>query len=278
MRRSLAVLVVFVLSISSLTSPAFAGTAAVRWTDKDGIGAGVSTGTPTGSGSGGRVPVCTYYKLGPAYDAPNETERKRQLKMGNQRSAEFGAWYSKTCVDEQGNSDSEILWVVQAEPRDLARQALEYVPVATPSIHINPALDREQIVNLPSWYWLEGGAWTAQSASASDAGVTATTTATPTRVVWDSGDGTQTICDGPGVAYDPAKLASDQNTNCSHVYRRSSAGEPGGRFKLTATVEWNVTWTATGLSAGEPATGSLDIITRTATASIRVAEIQALNK
>ena len=52
----------------------------------------------------------------------------------------------------------------------------------------------------------------------------------------------------------------------------------GGRFTITATAEWRVTWAATGLPPGMASNGNLGTINRTSTANVRVIEVQALNQ
>ena len=38
----------------------------------------------------------------------------------------------------------------------------------------------------------------------------------------------------------------DADTTCGHVYTRPSTGRPGGGYTITATVTYDVTWSATG--------------------------------
>ncbi|HEY8827036.1 MAG TPA: hypothetical protein VIM17_04700, partial [Jatrophihabitantaceae bacterium] len=59
-------------------------------------------------------------------------------------------------------------------------------------------------------------------------GVTATVTARPVSTVWSTGspDAPDVSCDGPGVPYDARRAPSEQSTDCSTTYARSSAGQP----------------------------------------------------
>ena len=81
-------------------------------------------------------------------------------------------------------------------------------------------------------------------------------------------------CRGPGVAYDTRRPPADQHTTCSYTYRRSSAGQPGERYPVTATTTWAITWTATGVVA---ASGTLPPLLRTSQTALRVAEAEAIN-
>src|SRR3546814_11679817 len=81
------------------------------------------------------------------------------------------------------------------------------------------------------------------------------------------------VCQGPGTPYDASRPASEQTTDCSYTYGRSSASEPDGAYLVTATVRWNVTWTIVGAPGG----GDLGASPRSESAPIPVAERQALN-
>jgi hypothetical protein len=96
--------------------------------------------------------------------------------------------------------------------------------------------------------------------------VTATVVATPVHVEWDTGDGSTTTCHGPGSPYDGGPAG-----DCSHVYRWPSLGQPGGTYPLTATVTYDVDWTATTGQAG-----ALGTVTRASTVPVRVVEVQAV--
>ena len=100
--------------------------------------------------------------------------------------------------------------------------------------------------------------------------VAATVTATPVEVVWDTGDGTTTTCDA-GTPYDPTRPPADQRSGCTHVFTRTSAGRPGGTYAVTATVTYEVTW-----SASTGGAGTLGTLTRSTTIPVRVVEAQAL--
>jgi hypothetical protein len=159
-------------------------------------------------------------------------------------------------------------------PATLARMAYRYLPLPPPGIRVNPPADRDQLVNLESWLWVEPATWGMRSATASVPNESATVTAVPVSVTWTMGDGGQVTCRGPGVPYDTRRPPTDQHTNCSYTYRRSSAGQPGERYPVTATTTWAITWTATGVVA---ASGTLPPLLRTSQTSLRVAEAEAIN-
>jgi hypothetical protein len=141
-----------------------------------------------------------------------------------------------------------------------------------PVIQMAPPVATDQLVNLATWLWIAPSAWQTRSATATAGPVSATATALPAEVVWQMGDGQTVTCLGPGTPYDP----SDPNatTNCSYTWPESSAGQAGDAFEVTATIYWQVTWTA----AGAPGGGSFGAVPGPAAeAAVRVAESQAVN-
>jgi hypothetical protein len=171
------------------------------------------------------------------------------------------------------------IWVTNAQaqaspptPAAVAQQALSKLPLPAPAIEMAPPPNQEQLVNVSTWLWINRSAWQPLSATATAGPVSATATAAPAEVVWQMGDGHSVTCMGPGTPYDP----SDPNatTNCSYTWSRSSAGQPGGVYQVTATVYFAVTWTA----AGAPGGGSLGLIPGPSSqVAVRVAESQAVN-
>ncbi len=187
-----------------------------------------------------------------------------------------GAWYRKVCTDAAGQSTGTTIWIPDrvVDPRALAEQAADRVPMPLPDAHLNPPEDREQVVNLQTWLWVDSAQWHPLTAAASAGAVTVTATATPQSVTWAMGNGDTVTCQGPGTAYDYGRPSSQQSTNCGYTYRHSSASQPAGAFTVRATVDWNVTWTASGIAGG----GNLGSATRTNSLTVRVAEIQAVNR
>lgn len=86
------------------------------------------------------------------------------------------------------------------------------------------------------------------------------------------GDGNTVTCDGPGTPYDAAE--PNATTNCSYTWSTPSDSQPSGTYRVTATIEFAVTWTAIGAPGG----GSLGLVAgATATDQVRVGESEALN-
>jgi hypothetical protein len=85
------------------------------------------------------------------------------------------------------------------------------------------------------------------------------------------GDGTTITCTGPGTPYGGTNPAAASPT-CGHTYQESSGGKPGGAYRVTATITWDITWKSTRGAGGVLA--PLETVTA---AEFRVAESQALN-
>jgi hypothetical protein len=156
-------------------------------------------------------------------------------------------------------------------PGVLAQLAVSYLRLAGPVIQSSPKPAALQLTGLPVWLWIAPAAWQPQSATAQVPGESVTATATPVSAAWSMGDGKTVTCNGPGTPYGGGNPAAASPT-CGHTYERSSAGQPSGAYRVTVTITWDVTWTATG-GAG----GVLAPLHTAGAAQFQVAESQALN-
>lgn len=157
-------------------------------------------------------------------------------------------------------------------PRQLAERAWNQLQLPLPSIRTAPPRSSAGLVGLPEWVWVPREQWQPMTRTATAGAVWAQVTAAPKRMVIDPGAGLPArTCPGPGAAYDPAKPASAQHTDCSYTYRRSSAAQPQDRYRVRATVTWGGSWT--GSDGGG---GALPDVRRSAAFGLRVAEAQGL--
>jgi hypothetical protein len=228
----------------------------------------------TGGGKGGGHSTCKYEGLDA--DGVATADAMAKSGWGPPAGTAPGTWYRKVCTDTNGQSSATVVWLATSavDPAALAQQASDRAPIPVPDVRLNPPESGEQVVNLTTWMWIDQSVWQPVSATASAGGVTVTAAAAPESVRWVMGNGDIVTCAGPGTPYDPSRPSNEQHTDCSYVYRRSSASAPGGAFTATATVTWHVTWAAAGAAGG----GDLGTASRTTTFSIRVAEIQAVNR
>ena len=192
-----------------------------------------------------------------------------------------GKWVIPTCAGPGAIDPMPPIWVVNpktqvpatpANPVVLVHEALSKLALPVPSIEMAPPADRDQLVNVATWLWIDPSDWRGLSAAATAGPVTATAVATPAEVVWSMGDGQSVTCPGPGTPYDPADPAA--TTTCSYTWTKSSAAQPGGAYQVTATVYYEATWAALGAPGG----GSLGLVPGpSAHMAVRVAQSEAIN-
>lgn len=156
-------------------------------------------------------------------------------------------------------------------PGVLAARARALLVLPLPAIESSPPPGSLQLTRLPIWLWISPVAWASQAKTAAVPGESVTATATPASVTWRMGDGSTVTCHGPGTPYSGGNPAAASPT-CGYTYERSSAGQPGGAYRVTATITWDITWKATGRAGG-----SLPPLHTAGAAQFRVAESQALN-
>jgi len=157
-------------------------------------------------------------------------------------------------------------------PGVLGQIARRLLLLPSPVIRSSPAPGDLQLVRLPVWLWVNRAVWVPRSKTAVVPGERVTATATPVSVTWRMGDGSAVFCRGPGIPYTRRYSPASVSPDCGHTYARSSAGQPRGAYKVTATITWIVTWHAAG-GAG----GTLPPLFTVAAAAFRVAESQAVN-
>jgi hypothetical protein len=251
--------------------PASAGASGYGWSDGSGVGADVESQLPgeapaAPSHSNSR-PRCTYSTMNAA--EVDIADHMAKNGMGPSRGDGAGTWYWKTCLDDNGMASATVAWVPQrTDPETVARRALHYVALPDPTIGMSPPPQQGAVVNLPVWLWVNHDAWEPTAATATIDGLSVQTTATPERVVWRLGNGEELTCGGPGTPYDPARPEAEQHSDCTYLF-----GQPGS-YAVTATVEWRARWTVVGGTRG----GDLGVVRRSASTTIDVSEIQALNR
>lgn len=270
---TMAALAALLLGLS--LAPAYADVDTIRGDTGAGIRVRVisaSGGGGGGGGSGGRP--CTYQKA----NVPGDPSSELVNPPPPPTPGEKGSWYFYECAPGGLMGPVGLTWVPAGRPAVppavLAQEAARFVAAPAPSIQLNPPAGSDHLVNLESWLWVDPSTWGPRSATASVPNESATVVATPVSVTWAMGDGAKVTCRGPGVPYDPNRAPEGQRTNCAHTYKRSSAGQPGQRYAVSATTTWSLRWTATGVVT---ASGTLAPLLRTSTTTLRVAEAQAIN-
>jgi hypothetical protein len=126
-------------------------------------------------------------------------------------------------------------------PQERMEQIVETLEVPQGELKVNPRPGM-QLLNVPTWVWLEGGeadaseAFEEQSRTLNLNGYTLTFTVTPQMTV-DTGDGATLECEAPGVRWSQTAV---EETACTHTYTHA------GVYDMTATVAWQVTWEVNG--------------------------------
>lgn len=159
-------------------------------------------------------------------------------------------------------------------PREVAQIAIEQMDLRAIDIGITPEPGEDSIgiVGMPVWMWAANpnehtvGPITE---SASAGGITVTATAKLQRITWDMGDGSTVKCASGGTAY-KASYGDAKSPDCGYVYQKSSSTRPSGKYTVTASSDWVITWEG----AGQTGTIRLNGLTRTV--AIAVGEAQVL--
>ena len=203
-----------------------------------------------------------------------------------------GAYYDVACPAADGNLPSGLqsqgtVWVPNrpggaggraAAPVPLpppaavlAREAADQLLLPAPHLEMSPAADRDQVVGFPTWLWVGPGSFTPRTRTVAVPGESVTARAVPVSTSWVLGDGSTLTCAGAGTPYTPGGTPAAASPDCGHTYLEPSLGQPGGRYPVTVTTRWQISW------AGAGQAGVLPELSRTAAGSLRVAEVQTLN-
>lgn len=156
-------------------------------------------------------------------------------------------------------------------PVALAEQARAMMRLPEPEIGTAPTPDKPRFVNIPAWMWISEEDWEPVSATASVSAGSVTVIASPKRVVWDTGDGHEVVCTGPGTVFSRAVFREEGSPDCGHTYTTLPAGGAGAAVDLTAAWEWEVSW-----SSSDGRGGDLEQLTTTSTIAVPVSEIHSV--
>lgn len=116
---------------------------------------------------------------------------------------------------------------------ELVEEALATKGFPVPRVHTAP--DGKTYVGVRTSLWVDGfDVVQTEPVSAGDQTVQAT--AQPVSVTWNLGE-KKLVCQSAG---------SKNGKDCNYTYQRSSAGQPGGKYQITATITWHATWTCEG--------------------------------
>jgi hypothetical protein len=127
-------------------------------------------------------------------------------------------------------------------------------------------------VGVPIWMWVKDrtplsyGPYTRTDTLG---GTTITATARVTSILWNMGDGHTVACGDGGTPY-TAGQGFASSPSCGYRYATTSDSQPGGKFAVRATSQWEVTWTGGG------ADGTVNL-TSTSDSAVDINELQSVN-
>jgi hypothetical protein len=127
-------------------------------------------------------------------------------------------------------------------------------------------------VGVPIWMWVNNPtplSYGPYSQTSTLGGVTITATAQVTSILWNMGDGNTVACGSPGTPFLPA-YGPVESPTCGYRYSTTSDDQPGGRYNVTATSQWTVTWTGGGETGTVP-------LSSTSNSTVEINELQAVN-
>jgi hypothetical protein len=107
-----------------------------------------------------------YWKVDTEYKPP-------PWDTADQHTGEQGAWFDFTCPEVNVGSAGGIVWLRTGHaggpppppPIVLARQARNRLVLSPPRIESSPRPDADQLVNLPTWLWIDRSTWRTASAN-----------------------------------------------------------------------------------------------------------------
>jgi hypothetical protein len=167
-------------------------------------------------------------------------------------------------------------------PAELARAAYNEMTIPEPATGRNPMITKvggaPTLVGLPTWFWVDDPLAVGDAQGTLDvtaeiqpAGgrvwatvVAATTGLNIAAHPVDYGSG---HCD-PASALVHYAPGVDESTACTVIFKHASTGHPAG-MDVTASTDWNATWTGSGGTGG-----NLDPLHQEITTQVAVAEIQ----
>jgi len=168
-------------------------------------------------------------------------------------------------------------WVPQIPAAHLGTNAAAAVEERLPSPRVGSAPPADRVVvNVGMWLWTNPAQYQPVSVTAwvpTTAGIAwATTTATPIRLVFVSGEpgASPMSCQGPGREWLP-QYGDELASPCMYTYQHSSEITASNVFDATLSIVWSVRWTS-NVGAG----GSLGEYTTSTNQPITVNEIQAI--
>ncbi|MFF0659141.1 hypothetical protein [Micromonospora tulbaghiae] len=189
-----------------------------------------------------------------------------------------GYWILRTCGIYSGLPSQTTSWSPNPPAgllptyQELAQRAIAAMSLKGPDIGIAPRSSGSGLVGLPIWLWnnVSPTTWGPITRSAAVPGRSVTATARAQKIVWSMGDGNAVTCTKPGTPYQPS-FGNRRSPDCGYDgYSRPSSTQPGGRFTITATTSWLITWSGGG---GNNGSQSIEL---SSTTTVDIDELQVI--
>lgn len=236
----------------------------------------VSSQTPEAHGqSGGPAAKPVAASEGPSGPMPspaNPTLPANSPRLANPHPAGPNSfWYTTTagehCIYEPASNGACFNLAAPAGPTEpsappvnpaaLAEAAASRLTLGSGRIQASPSAHTAGLTGAASWFWIEP-APSSRSVSVSLRGERVTVSASAASVRWTFGDGADLLA-GPGVPYRPGPAPAGTirhayQTRClpgdrgHDPYVLSSCGSGG--YTVEASVQWGISYTASGPVAG----------------------------
>lgn len=230
------------------------------------IMAGVQYGTPPSSKAGSDSSACTWTPAGEAqiFDGVTVTEK-------TVNGVKYVLFFRSCPTSGRG------VWVPQVPTRTLGLSAADQIKqrLAKPTLGSAPPADKG-VVKVGMWLWTDPSLYQPMSITAwvpTPTGIAwATTTATPTGLVFASGEpgSSVTVCRGPGRQWLP-QYGDDVASECMYTYQHSSEITNTDVFASRFSIVWSMSWRS-NVAAG----GGLGNYTTSTDQPVVVNEIQAV--
>lgn len=242
------------------------------------LGAGVAYATDGATGGGGGIDIgadqggeSSGPSKGSGGDTPAGNNNGAETPIEEECTASALECATLDPITRPQDPDDPLPNIPDAA--QLAQSAKGRIEFKTPQIGLSPLPPNPALVNLQTWLWLESGDWAPLEGSVTAGDTTVTATARPVSVRWNMGEGSK-VCQGPGTPWRKG-LGSRTKTTCGFTYRHTSVSQPGGAFRISATIMYDSSWTCEGECTEEG--GDLGLLpSPTATTNLRVTERQTV--
>lgn len=224
------------------------------------------------------------------YESYYQVEKYKNYNMAKQGKGMFWEAVKNPARknDPKANSCTrDAFWVdngktpdapLAVSPKVLAQYAYGELPI--PDTHVSLSPQGKQTVNLKTWAWLEKTKFQPVKVTARlpGTGLSATTTARPTGLTLDPGTADADTYPGSGTCPvthgrigEPYTRGDGNRTpSCGLTYLRATHGQTP--YKLTATLNWKISWKGSDGTGGQLPSGAYQD-----TENVTVGERQTVN-